>query len=331
MEWQILQERARPKSISPDWPVNQPSRKQFRQHPPEINNLRWHEPCTDRKPVTLRLTATETSEEESMHNIDRTNLESNYGEYAGEYATEYPGEYSGEYMGEHEYMGEDEYAGEYPGEYATEYQGEYQGEYPGEYGQETETYGEYAQESPFSEAEEMELAAELLTVQSEVELEQFLGKLIKKAGGFLKSGVGRQLTGALRGIAKKALPVLGGAAGNFLLPGVGGAIGSKLASAAGNMFGLELEGLSYEDQEFEVAKQVVRLGGAAANNAAQAPPTAPPAQAAQAALTSAAQQFAPGLLRPGAGPSGMQQRRRCRHRNTGRWVRSRNGIVLLGT
>ena len=250
-----------------------------------------------------------------MHNIDRTNLESNFGEYAGEYANEYAGEY----------------AGEFPGEYAGEYANEFVGEYPGEFGQETETYGEYSQESPFSEAEEMELASELLTIQNEVELEQFLGKLIKKAGGFLKSGVGRQLTGALRGIAKKALPVLGAAAGNFILPGVGGAIGGKLASAAGNMFGLELEGLSYEDQEFEIAKQVVRLGGAAAATAAQAAPNAPPAQAAQAALTTAAQQFAPGLLRPGSSPSGaMNQRRRCRHRNTGRWVRRGQEIVLIG-
>jgi hypothetical protein len=133
----------------------------------------------------------------------------------------------------------------------------------------------------------------------------------------------------VKGIAKKALPVLGGIAGNFLLPGVGGMVGSKLASAAGGMFGLELEGLSYEDQEFEVAKQVVRLGGAAANIAAQAPPSAPPAQAAQNALTTAAQQFAPGLLRPDASSS-VTPRRRCRHRNTGRWIRRGNGIILLG-
>jgi hypothetical protein len=253
-----------------------------------------------------------------MHNIDRTNFESTYGEYPGEYAHEYPGEFTNEYPGE--------FANEYPGEYATEY--------PGEFEQTFESDGEYNQEteSPFNETEEMELAAELLTVQSEEELEQFLGKLFKKAGGFLKSGVGRQLTGALKGIAKKALPVLGAAAGNFILPGVGGAMGSKLASAAGGMFGLELEGLSYEDQEFEVAKQVVRLGGAAANIAAQAPPSAPPTQAAQTALTSAAQQFAPGLLR-GSDPnrSGMYQGRRRRRRNEGRWIRRGNGIILLGT
>ena len=258
-----------------------------------------------------------------MHNIDRTNLESTYGEYPGEFQGEYPGEFQSEYPGE--------FQGEYPGEYLGEYYGESESEYPGELEQSFESEGEYNSESPFNETEEMELAAELLTVQSEEELEQFLGKLFKKAGGFLKSGIGRQLTGAIKGIAKKALPVLGGAAGNFLLPGIGGAMGSKLASAAGGMFGLELEGLSYEDQEFEVAKQVVRLGGAAANIAAQAPPSAPPTQAAQTALTSAAQQFAPGLLRSDAARSGMPQRRRCRHRSTGRWFRRGNGIILLGT
>ena len=220
-----------------------------------------------------------------MHNIDRTNLESSYGEFGA-----------------------------------------------GEFGYETETYGEYTQEGPFSEVEEVELASELLTIQNEDELEQFLGKLIKKAGGFLKSPIGRQITGALKGVAKTALPTLGGMAGNFILPGIGGQIGSKLASAAGSMFGLELEGLSYEDQELEVAKQVVRLAGAAAANAAQAPPNAAPAQVAQAALTSAAQQFAPGILRPGAGPSRTpQQNGRCQHKNSGRWVRRGNGIILLGT
>src|SRR5215831_17390904 len=38
--------------------------------------------------------------------------------------------------------------------------------------------GELGMESPFSEAEEMELAAELLGISSEEELDHFLGKLI---------------------------------------------------------------------------------------------------------------------------------------------------------
>ena len=260
-----------------------------------------------------------------MHNIDRTNLESGLGEYAGEYAGEYTGEFTGEYPGE--------FASEYPGEFAGEYSGEYTGENGYELeGEEEFPSGEYTQESPFSEAEEMELAAELLTVSNEEELEQFLGKLFKKAAGFIKSPIGQKLIGGLKGIAKKALPVLGGALGNFIVPGAGGMIGSKLASAAGSMFGLELEGLSYEDQEFEVAKQIVRLGGAAANNAVQAPPTAPPTQVAQTALATAAQQYAPGLLRNQSPQSPVtRDHRHHRHhrRHRGQWVRRGNTIILF--
>jgi len=234
-----------------------------------------------------------------MHNIDRTNQESNYGEYYGEFETD---EFGYEFEGDHEF----------------------------------ETYGEYSQEGPFSEAEEMELAAELLTVSNEAELDQFLGKLIRKAGravgGFIKSPIGRALGGALKGVAKQALPMLGSAVGNVLLPGVGGVVGGKLASAAGRMFGLELEGLSYEDQEFEVAKGVVRLAGAAASNAAQAPPSAPPQQVVQAALTNAAQQQAPGLLN-GVKPqaqAGARTRGKCAHKSGGRWIRRGNVIILVG-
>jgi len=306
-----------------------------------------------------------------MHNIDRTNLESTYGEYpqeySGEYMGEYPQEYSGEYPAEYaqEYSGE--YAGEYPQEYSGEYTNEYPqeysgedegeytgetGEYPGEFGQELETYGEYSQEGTFSEAEEMELAAELLSVSNEEELEQFLGKLFKKAAGFIKSPIGQQLIGTIKGLAKKALPILGSTLGNVIAPGVGGVIGGKIASAASGMFGLELEGLSYEDQEFEIAKQIVRLGSAAAVNAAQAPPSVPPDVAARQGLMAAAQQYAPGMLRrdgsqygnsqygggqfnnsPYGGPRyGAPQygrRRRCSHQNTGRWIRRGNQILLL--
>src|ERR1044072_8324792 len=128
-----------------------------------------------------------------MHNIGNTNLDSRYGEYAGEYAGEMPGEYEGEF------------AGEMPGEYAGEYAGEY-----GEYAGESEGFGEFGYESPFSEAEEMELASELLNVQSEAELEQFFGNLFKKVGGFFKSGVGKQIGGAFKGGAKTARRRLGG-------------------------------------------------------------------------------------------------------------------------
>jgi hypothetical protein len=143
--------------------------------------------------------------------------------------------------------------------------------------------------------------------------------------------------------------MLGSAAGNLLLPGVGGMVGGKLASAAGNLLGLELEGLSQEDQEFEAARQVVRFAGAAASQAAQAAPTAPPQQVAQAAAAAAAQQYAPGLLRPpvgagaglGNGPgtgvgtmtgatAAGRPHHNCSHRQNGRWIRKGKTIVLLG-
>ena len=60
-------------------------------------------------------------------------------------------------------------------------------------------YGEYGETGAFSEAEAMELAAELLSVSNEAELDRFLGNLIKRAGQvagkFIKSPVGQQLGG----------------------------------------------------------------------------------------------------------------------------------------
>jgi hypothetical protein len=246
-----------------------------------------------------------------MHDIDRTNLESTYGEYAEEYATE----------------NSKQYAGEYEEEYAT---GEFENEFESTYHSagEAETYGEYSPEGPFNETEEMELAAELLAVSNEAELEQFLGKLFKKAGAFLSSALGEDLMGQVKQVAGKAIPLLGSAIGNMVVPGAGGVVGGKLA---GSLLGLELEGLSYEDQEFEVAKQIVRLSGAAARNAAQSDEYGPPAQVAHEAFAAAAQQYAPGLWRNRRPRYSSGQGRRCSHCcNSGRWVRRGNAILLLG-
>ncbi len=232
-----------------------------------------------------------------MHDIDRTTYEADFGEYESEeYEFGYEGEGEGEF---YETSGEDE------------------------------MYGE----SPFNESEEMELAAELLSVSNEDELDQFIGKLLKKAGRaagkFIRSPIGKHIGGIIKGAAKSALPMVGSALGNVFLPGVGGALGGKLASSAGSLLGLELEGLSQEDQEFEIARQIVRFGGAAANNAAEIAPTTPPQQAAQTAAVSAAQQYAPGLLKPNAnakGQCGCHKRRS----NSGRWVRNGKNIIIIG-
>lgn len=173
---------------------------------------------------------------------------------------------------------------------------EYEGE-NFEFGQELfgEMSGEYEGEASLNETMEMELAAELLSVTNEAELEQFLGGLFKKAAGFIKSPVGRALGGVLKGIAKKALPVVGGALGSFIAPGIGTSIGSSLGSAASNLFELEMEGLSNEDREFEVARRVVRLASTAARHAAKAPANVNPVQVARKSVFAAARRHAPGL------------------------------------
>src|SRR5262249_30254094 len=123
-------------------------------------------------------------------------------------------------------------------------------------------------ESPLSEEQEIELASEFLEISNEQELEQFLGNLIKTVGGavgqFARSDTGRALGGILKGAARQALPVVGRAVGQWIRPDGGGAMGAGIASQAGRLFGLELEGLSSEDREFEVARQFVRFAGAAA-------------------------------------------------------------------
>jgi uncharacterized protein (DUF697 family) len=175
----------------------------------------------------------------------------------------------------------------------------------------------------FSEAQEMELAAELLEVGNEQELEQFLGDFIKKAGraigGFVKSPIGQAIGGVLKSAAKVALPIAGGALGTFVGGPLGTTIGSKLGSMAGSALGLELEGLSNEDREFEAARQFVKFAGETVKNAMQAPANTDPMAAAQAAAAAAAREHAPGLLN-----------HHHHHRHHGHWARHGNKIVLYG-
>ncbi len=188
---------------------------------------------------------------------------------------------------------------------------------------------------PFSDDQELELAMELLTVGNEQELEQFLGDVFKKvaqvAGKVIKSPIGQALGGLLKKAAKTALPLVGGALGTFVGGPVGTAIGSKLGTAAGQIFGLELEGMSGEDRELEVAQRVVRLAADAAQEAAQVPAGVPAQQAARAALAAAAARHAPGLLASfgnQTSPSGQPGRPGPAQHGT--WVRRRGGILVLG-
>jgi len=179
-------------------------------------------------------------------------------------------------------------------------------------------------ESEMSEEEEMDLALELLTVSSEAELDQFLGKLIKGAWKGIKK-VAKPLGGVLRTVAKAALPMVGGALGSFIpIPGVGTAVGSALGGAISKALEMETESLSGEDRELEVARRFVRIATSAARQAASAPPYMDEETAANQAVAAAARKYLPTFQSKAAGAGGAGGAQQ------GRWIRRGSQVVLLG-
>lgn len=201
-----------------------------------------------------------------------------------------------------------------------EYEEESEEEFEEEYG-----------ESMLNEAEELELASELLGVGSEAELDQFLGNVIKslarKAGKVISSPLGKSVGRMLKGVAGKLVPIAGGALGGMVGGPLGAKIGSGLASAAGSALGLEAETLEQEDLEFEGAKQFARLAADTVQKAIDAPTSADPKAVAKTAVVSAVKKYAPGLINGAQSSAASASRQRGR---SGRWLRRGNSIVLLG-
>jgi len=180
------------------------------------------------------------------------------------------------------------------------------------------------------EDEEEELASELLEVANEEELDQFIGKLIRRRGHRgrhpMRSPLGRAIGGVLRSVARRALPLAGVGADVAL----GARIGSGVASAADTA---DADGdkppPAQDDPEFEGATRFVRIAANTLKDALTAHPHAEPRAVAQAAAQRAARLLAPRLLtthrrvehdgRPDSGPA-MQ----------GRWERRGDAIVLFG-
>lgn len=185
-------------------------------------------------------------------------------------------------------------------------------------------------EYPITEAEEEALVLELLTVSSEEELDQFLGKLVKGAWKGIKkvgSVVGKvagPLGGVLKAVAKKALPFVGGALGSFIpIPGVGTAIGSALGGAVAKALELETSGMDTEDGELEMARRFVRIATTAARQLAASPPDVDEETAVNEAVVAAARTHLPQLQLGGIGrgpTAGIH----------GRWIRRGRNILVLG-
>ncbi len=137
----------------------------------------------------------------------------------------------------------------------------------------------------------------MLEVVSDAELDRFLGRLLQKAGrGQMTSALGKPLGSVIKGAARVALPFAGRALGR-LAPTSQDA-GQSWDTRAATLFGIELEGLSPEDQEFQAARRFVRFATDAARQALALERRIGPARAARAGAASAARRYAPGLLRP---------------------------------
>jgi hypothetical protein len=145
---------------------------------------------------------------------------------------------------------------------------------------------------------EMELAVAALEVSGEAGLASYLRRLVRQAeqatGKPVGPAVGRALVDQLMQVARKVLPAFVRRDGPFVPTATRS--GTPAAVTAGRLFGLELEGLSPEDQEYETAKQFARFAAEAVRHAALAQ-AASPQDIARAAVARAARRYAPGLLK----------------------------------
>jgi hypothetical protein len=146
------------------------------------------------------------------------------------------------------------------------------------------------------------VAAELLEAEDERALERTLRGLLERIQGADGRRLEPALSGALLDMSRRIagpvlLPVSSRALG--ALPGplpARVALPQIAAARAERFFGLELEGLTPEDKEFELAMSFVRLVSHAARHALQRRRGIPPATLARDAFVRAARKYAPGLF-----------------------------------
>lgn len=220
-------------------------------------------------------------------------------------------------------------------------------EYEYEYDDDEYEYDDDEYEVLLPEHEELELASDLVNVGDDEELELFFRKLFRRVGRaakrvgrgvrragrkLFKKGVLRRLGRGLKRVVKRATPLAGSAVGGVFGGPAGAMMGGQIGRSVGGVFELELDGLSPEQQELEVARKVVKLAVDATSRAARGSQTsASPERIVKTSLEQAARRHAPGLLRPsGASMARSRGRARPEHRGSGRWVRRGDKIVLYG-
>lgn len=151
--------------------------------------------------------------------------------------------------------------------------------------------------SSLAGGDELTLAARLLELRGGAQLDRFIDAMVRTGGG------PAPLAEALKRAARQVLP-LHGWPGTPVIESLRRRGKSDPIARAARIFGVELEGLSPEDKEFELAQRFVRFARAAIGLAADAMRPAGVA----AALAEAARSHAPGLLQCEAGRMGHWQR-----------------------
>jgi hypothetical protein len=211
---------------------------------------------------------------------------------------------------------------------------EYEDNYEAQIGQYFEQNNSYSGEIP-----ENELAYELMHVQSEEELEQFLGDLLqtawKGAQAFYHSPLGQKLknqaVAGLKNIGKKALPGLGRTFGGHFFGPQGAKIGGQLGKMAAKGLGLEFQGATALEKRTEGSRRMVRMARNAAQRIAAQVQQGQPisTRIIRQIILQEGQRSFPDL--PVKSPGDMGKRNGLAGQQTqGRWYRQGNQIILEG-
>ena len=173
-----------------------------------------------------------------------------------------------------------------------------------------------------SEEQQMDLASQLMELESEAEFEGLYDTVLTTlgAGDWAKSPTGV----AVKQGVKAALPIIAGTVGSHL-PGVWGPLVQTALPVVADALEAEAEA---EERDWETANVIVRVILGANDNAARAPRHADPHEVAHHAITEAIRRHAPHALRAWSDPA--HERRRGRHRHTGHWVREGHNIFVYG-
>jgi hypothetical protein len=175
----------------------------------------------------------------------------------------------------------------------------------------------------FDEPQELQLAAALLAVVNEEQLDRFIVDLVGEAarvtGHVAKPSQVAAIRDVLSNSVHQVLPMAGMEHGG-MRTSIGAQLGTGLSAMAGQVLGLELEGLSPEDREFEAARQFVRFAGELVKKTLESSFDSDSQQAAHRAAAQAAQVYAPGLFADAPNVPG----------GSGPWISCGDRIILFG-